>query len=54
MSSPAQSPVGPIERTFALIKPDAVDRAAEIEDIIVTEGFAILQVSFKCFYPPAD
>ncbi|CAM1312961.1 NME5 (predicted) [Pycnogonum litorale] len=32
-----------MERTLALIKPDAFDRADEIERIIVDEGFAILQ-----------
>lgn len=32
------------ERTLALIKPDAVDKAPEIEDIILRSGFTILQV----------
>lgn len=33
------------ERTLAIIKPDAVDKAEEIEDIILKSGFTILQVS---------
>ncbi|KAL6479803.1 hypothetical protein MHYP_G00108360 [Metynnis hypsauchen] len=32
-----------LERTLALIKPDAVDKAEEIEDIILQSGFTILQ-----------
>ncbi|KAI7801620.1 nucleoside diphosphate kinase homolog 5 [Triplophysa rosa] len=32
-----------VERTLALIKPDAVHKADEIEDIILTSGFTILQ-----------
>ncbi|MCI4379646.1 hypothetical protein PGIGA_G00230530 [Pangasianodon gigas] len=32
-----------VERTLALIKPDAVDKADEIEDIILLSGFTILQ-----------
>lgn len=31
------------ERTLAMIKPDAVDKAPEIEDIILRSGFTILQ-----------
>lgn len=51
-----------VERTLAIIKPDAVHKAEEIEDIILRSGFAILQVCdifhvvrvggvliFKCF-----
>lgn len=34
-----------VERTLALIKPDAVDKADEIEDIILLSGFTILQVT---------
>ena len=34
-----------VETTLALIKPDAVDRSAEIEDIILRSGFSILRVS---------
>lgn len=33
-----------VERTLALIKPDAIGRAIEIEDIILKSGFTILQV----------
>ncbi|XP_029020452.1 nucleoside diphosphate kinase homolog 5 [Betta splendens] len=32
-----------VERTLALIKPDAIDKAEEIEDIILKSGFIILQ-----------
>nr|XP_006631819.1 PREDICTED: nucleoside diphosphate kinase homolog 5 [Lepisosteus oculatus]XP_015204822.1 PREDICTED: nucleoside diphosphate kinase homolog 5 [Lepisosteus oculatus]XP_015204823.1 PREDICTED: nucleoside diphosphate kinase homolog 5 [Lepisosteus oculatus] len=32
-----------VERTLALIKPDAADRADEIENIMLKSGFAILQ-----------
>lgn len=32
-----------LERTLAIIKPDAVNKAEEIEDIILRSGFAILQ-----------
>jgi len=33
-----------VETTLALIKPDAIDRSAEIEDIILRSGFSILRV----------
>ena len=33
-----------LERTLALIKPDAIGKAQEIEDIILTSGFLIVQV----------
>ena len=33
-----------IERTLGLIKPDAVNRAAEIEKTILEEGFTIVKV----------
>lgn len=33
-----------VESTLALIKPDALHNAAEIEDIIVRAGFTIIQV----------
>lgn len=33
-----------VERTLAIIKPDAIDKAEEIEDIILKSGFTILQV----------
>lgn len=35
-----------IEQTLALIKPDAVDKSDEIEEIILLHGFTILQVMF--------
>jgi Nucleoside diphosphate kinase len=34
-----------VERTLALIKPDAVQKANEIETIILKHGFTVLQVS---------
>ena len=34
-----------VERTLALIKPDAIDKAEEIEEIILQSGFTILQVA---------
>lgn len=33
-----------VERTLALVKPDAVHKAEEIEDHILKSGFIILQV----------
>ena len=32
-----------VQRTLAIIKPDAVNRAVEIEDIILRTGFTIIQ-----------
>merc|ERR1712228_403163 len=32
-----------VERTLAIIKPDAIHKSEEIEDIILRSGFAILQ-----------
>nr|XP_046261861.1 nucleoside diphosphate kinase homolog 5 [Scatophagus argus] len=32
-----------VERTLAVIKPDAIDKAEEIEDIILKSGFIVLQ-----------
>ncbi|CAN9514917.1 unnamed protein product [Ophioblennius macclurei] len=32
-----------VERTLAIIKPDAFDKAEEIEDVIIKSGFTILQ-----------
>jgi nucleoside diphosphate kinase len=34
-----------VEQTLALIKPEAVDKSFEIEDIILRAGFTILKVS---------
>ena len=34
-----------VERTLAIVKPDALNKAEEIEDIILRSGFTILQVS---------
>lgn len=36
-----------VERTLAMIKPNAVDKADEIEEIILLSGFTILQVIMK-------
>lgn len=36
-----------VERTLAIIKPDAIHKAEEIEDQILKLGFKILQVA--CF-----
>ena len=33
-----------VERTLAIIKPDTLHKANEIEDIILRSGFTILQV----------
>lgn len=33
-----------VERTLAVIKPDAVHKADEIEDIILKSGYIVLQV----------
>ncbi|OAF68187.1 hypothetical protein A3Q56_04059 [Intoshia linei] len=41
-----------IERTLAIIKPDAYERAHEIEDIILRSGFTILQK--KCVKLPPE
>ena len=38
-----------VERTLAIIKPDALHKAEEIIDIILRSGFSVLQVS--CFFP---
>lgn len=35
-----------VERTLAIIKPDAVHKSEEIEDIIFRSGFTVLQVRF--------
>ena len=35
-----------VERTLAIIKPDALDKAEEIEDIVLRNGFTILQVCY--------
>lgn len=36
-----------VERTLALIKPDAIHKADEIEDVILKSGFFILQVGLS-------
>lgn len=36
-----------VERTLAIIKPDALQKAEEIEDIILRSGFSVLQVFFE-------
>jgi hypothetical protein len=35
-----------VERTLALVKPDAVNKANEIETVLLSHGFTVLQVSF--------
>uniref|UniRef100_A0A8C5C5W5 Nucleoside diphosphate kinase B n=1 Tax=Gadus morhua TaxID=8049 RepID=A0A8C5C5W5_GADMO len=40
-----------VERTLALIKPDVVHLAEEIEDVILRSGFTILQL---CKQKPLD
>ena len=39
-----------VETTLALIKPDAIDRSEEIEDIVLRSGFSILRVSISLYY----
>ena len=39
-----------VERTLAIIKPDAIHKSEEIEDIILRSGFAILQVRDLFFF----
>lgn len=34
-----------LERTLAIVKPDAMHKVDEIEDIILRNGFSILQVN---------
>ena len=34
-----------VERTLCIIKPDAIHKSEEIEDIILRSGFTILQVT---------
>ena len=36
-----------LERTLAIVKPDAMNKVNEIEDIILRNGFSILQVSLN-------
>lgn len=38
-----------IGRTLAIIKPDAIDKRDEIEEIIQQHGFSILQVRITIF-----
>ena len=38
-----------VERTLAIVKPDAVNRCEEIEDIIFRSGFSVLQVNSTLF-----
>lgn len=38
-----------VERTLAIIKPDAVHKFEEIKDIILRTGFSILSVSITFF-----
>ena len=38
-----------VERTLALIKPDVINQADEIETIILKNGFTVLQVCANFF-----
>ncbi|XP_059846348.1 nucleoside diphosphate kinase homolog 5 [Hypanus sabinus] len=40
-----------VERTLALIKPDAIDKADEIEETILRSGFTIIQRRRVCLSP---
>ena len=44
-----------VEQTLAIIKPDAIHKADEIEEMILKHGFAILRVSiaYRHVSPPA-
>ena len=37
----------PVERTLAIVKPDALSKADEIEDIILRSGFTVHQVFLR-------
>lgn len=37
--------VAVVERTLALVKPDALDKSEEVLDVIRNNGFTVLQVS---------
>ena len=39
-----------VEQTLAIIKPDAISKASEIEEKILKEGFSILQVYILVIY----
>ena len=48
-----------VETTLAVVKPDAIDRSEEIEDIILRSGFSVLRVSllflsFDCIIQPVE
>lgn len=43
-----------VERTLAIIKPDAIDRADEIIEDMVANGFTILQVRVGCVHHTGD
>jgi hypothetical protein len=38
-----------VERTLALVKPDAINKANEIETILLKNGFTVLQVCLNIF-----
>ena len=44
-ASLSESPSMTVERTLAVLKPDAVDKAEEIVEEIKENGFTILQVT---------
>lgn len=37
-----------VEKTLAIVKPDAINKSEEIEDIILRSGFSIIQVCYMC------
>ncbi len=37
-----------VERTLALVKPDAINKAGKIETILLKHGFTVLQVCLEC------
>lgn len=39
-----------VERTLALVKPDAVNKANDIETILLNNGFTVLQVCFVLMF----
>ena len=40
-----------VEQTLGIIKPDAIEKADEIEEIILKQGFSILQVCMQSLWP---
>lgn len=46
MSEPIKSTYIHVEQTLAVIKPDAIDKSDEIEELVLQNGFSILQVLY--------